>query len=43
MVNFVTANIVPSCTDYIKNNPDVINKLLAAHVNETRMDKQPQG
>jgi len=31
---FVTANIAAS-TDYIKNNPDVINKLLAAHVNET--------
>jgi NitT/TauT family transport system substrate-binding protein len=31
---FITANIAAS-TDYIKNNPDVINKLLAAHVNET--------
>jgi NitT/TauT family transport system substrate-binding protein len=31
---FVTANIVAS-TDYLKNNPDVIKKLLAAHVNET--------
>jgi NitT/TauT family transport system substrate-binding protein len=31
---FVTANIVAS-TDYLKNNPDVIKKLLAAHVNQT--------
>jgi NitT/TauT family transport system substrate-binding protein len=31
---FVTANIAAS-TDYLKNNPDVIRKLLAAHVNET--------
>jgi NitT/TauT family transport system substrate-binding protein len=31
---FVTANIAAS-TDYLKNNPDVISKLLAAHVNET--------
>jgi NitT/TauT family transport system substrate-binding protein len=31
---FVTANIAVS-TDYLKNNPDVISKLLAAHVNET--------
>jgi NitT/TauT family transport system substrate-binding protein len=31
---FVTANIAAS-TDYLKNNPDVINKLLAAHVDET--------
>jgi NitT/TauT family transport system substrate-binding protein len=31
---FVTANIAAS-TDYLKNNPDVIEKLLAAHVNET--------
>jgi NitT/TauT family transport system substrate-binding protein len=31
---FVTANIAAS-TDYIKNNPDVIKKLLAVHVNET--------
>ena len=31
---FVTANMAAS-TDYLKNNPDVIKKLLAAHVNET--------
>src|ERR687885_591423 len=31
---FVTANIAAS-TDYLKNNPDVVGKLLAAHVNET--------
>ena len=31
---FVTANIAVS-TDYLKNNQDVISKLLAAHVNET--------
>jgi len=31
---FVTANIIAK-TDYLKNNPDVIKKLLAAHVNET--------
>jgi NitT/TauT family transport system substrate-binding protein len=31
---FVTANIAVS-TDYLKNNPDVISKLLSAHVNET--------
>ena len=31
---FVTANIAAS-TDYLKNNPDVISRLLAAHVNET--------
>lgn len=31
---FVTANIVAS-TDYLKNNPDVIKKLLAAHVSQT--------
>jgi|SRR6188472_462486 len=31
---FVTANIAAS-TDYLQNNPDVICKLLAAHVNET--------
>ena len=31
---FVTANIAAS-TDYLKNNPDVIKKLLAAHANET--------
>jgi NitT/TauT family transport system substrate-binding protein len=31
---FVTANIAAS-TDYLKNNPDVVSKLLAAHVNET--------
>jgi NitT/TauT family transport system substrate-binding protein len=31
---FVTATIATS-TDYLKNNPDVVNKLLAAHVNET--------
>jgi NitT/TauT family transport system substrate-binding protein len=32
---FVTTNIAAS-TDYLKNNPDVIKKLLAAHVNETK-------
>ena len=32
---FVTANIAVS-TEYLKNNPDVIKKLLAAHVNETK-------
>ncbi|HEY6885854.1 MAG TPA: ABC transporter substrate-binding protein, partial [Nitrososphaeraceae archaeon] len=31
---FVTANIAVS-TNYLKNNPDVISKLLSAHVNET--------
>src|SRR5215216_2537603 len=31
---FVTANIAVS-TDYLKNNPDVIKKLLTAHVNKT--------
>ena len=31
---FVTANIAIS-TDYLNNNPDVIKKLLTAHVNET--------
>jgi len=31
---FVTANIAVS-TDYLKNNPDVVSKLLVAHVNET--------
>jgi ABC transporter, substrate-binding protein, aliphatic sulfonates family len=31
---FVTANIVAR-TDYLQQNPDVIKKLLAAHVNET--------
>jgi sulfonate transport system substrate-binding protein len=31
---FVTANIAVS-TDYLKNNPDVVSKLLTAHVNET--------
>ena len=31
---FVTANIAAS-TDYLKNNPDVIKKLLTAHVNQT--------
>jgi len=31
---FVTATIATS-TDYLKNNPDVVSKLLAAHVNET--------
>src|SRR5919206_3880329 len=31
---FVTANVAAS-TDYLKNNPDVVSKLLAAHVNET--------
>ena len=30
---FVTANVAAS-TDYLKNNPDVVSKLLAAHVNE---------
>ena len=32
---FVTANIVVR-TDYLQNNPDVIKKLLTAHVNETQ-------
>jgi NitT/TauT family transport system substrate-binding protein len=31
---FVTANIIVR-TDYLRDNPDVIEKLLAAHVNET--------
>jgi len=31
---FITANIAVS-TDYLKNNPDVIKKLLTAHINET--------
>ena len=31
---FVTANIIVR-TDYLKENPDVIKKLLEAHVNET--------
>ena len=31
---FVTTNIVAS-TDYIKNNPEVVKRLLSAHVNET--------
>src|ERR687885_1038596 len=31
---FITANVAAS-TDYLKNNPDVVRKLLAAHVNET--------
>jgi NitT/TauT family transport system substrate-binding protein len=31
---FVTANVAVS-SDYLKNNPDVIKKLLAAHINET--------
>ena len=31
---FVTSNIVAR-TDYLQNNPDVIKKLLAAHVDET--------
>jgi NitT/TauT family transport system substrate-binding protein len=31
---FVTANIAAN-TDYLRNNPDIIKKLLAAHVNET--------
>ena len=31
---FVTANIAVS-TDYLKNNQDVVSKLLAAHANET--------
>jgi sulfonate transport system substrate-binding protein len=32
---FVTANIIVR-TDYLKNNPDVIKKLLAAHIRETQ-------
>ena len=32
---FVTAHIIVR-TDYLKNNPDVIKKLLAAHINETQ-------
>jgi sulfonate transport system substrate-binding protein len=31
---FVTANIAVS-TDYLKNNADIVSKVLAAHVNET--------
>jgi sulfonate transport system substrate-binding protein len=31
---FVTASIIAK-TDYLRNNPDVIKKLLTAHVNET--------
>jgi NitT/TauT family transport system substrate-binding protein len=31
---FVTTNIVAR-TDYLQNNPDIIKKLLSAHVNET--------
>jgi NitT/TauT family transport system substrate-binding protein len=31
---FITANVAAN-TDYLKNNPDVVRKLLAAHVNET--------
>ena len=31
---FITANVAAN-TDYIKNNPDVVRKLLAAHINET--------
>jgi NitT/TauT family transport system substrate-binding protein len=31
---FVTANIIVR-TDYLKNNPDTIKKLLALHINET--------
>jgi NitT/TauT family transport system substrate-binding protein len=31
---FVTANIIVR-TDYLKDNPDVVGKLLAAHINET--------
>ncbi|MER5176349.1 MAG: hypothetical protein ABJB76_09920 [Candidatus Nitrosocosmicus sp.] len=31
---FVTANIIVS-TDYLNQNPDVVKKLLQAHVNET--------
>src|SRR5215210_8196783 len=31
---FITSNIAVS-TDYLKNNPDVIKKLLTAHINET--------
>jgi len=36
---FVTSNIAVS-TDYLKNNPDVIKKLLSAHVNETNWINQ---
>jgi NitT/TauT family transport system substrate-binding protein len=32
---FVTANIIVR-TDYLKNNPDVIKKLLSAHIRETQ-------
>ena len=32
---FVTANIVVR-SDYLKENPDVIEKLLGAHINETQ-------
>lgn len=32
---FVTANIIVR-TDYLQNNPDVIKKLLAAHIDETQ-------
>jgi NitT/TauT family transport system substrate-binding protein len=32
---FVTSNIVAR-TDYLQNNPDIIKKLLAAHVDETQ-------
>lgn len=40
---FVTANIVVS-TEYLKNNPDVVKKLLEAHVNETQWinDHKPE-
>ena len=44
---FVTANIIVR-TDYLKENPDVIEKLLEAHVNETlwidaRLDSSDNG
>ena len=38
MESFVTANIIVR-TDYLKNNPDVIKKLLADHVRDA-MDKR---
>jgi NitT/TauT family transport system substrate-binding protein len=40
---FVTANIVVS-TEYLKNNPDVVKKLLEAHVSETQWinDHKPE-
>lgn len=33
--DFVTAHIIVR-TDYLKNNPDVVKKLLEAHVDETK-------